>query len=134
AGVRRDQAISPTTRWPMGPQACPAPALPASARATRIRRSQTSAPLRMSRSCNKRSPSLHQGVPMHTFTLFNNEPDTLAVSEGQVIFNEGERADCMYAVIEGEVEIVRGSHVLETVPPGGVFGEMGILDHIPRSA
>lgn len=71
---------------------------------------------------------------MHTFTLFNNEPDTVEISEGQVIFTEGERADCMYAVIEGEIEIVRKDHVLETVLPGGVFGEMGILDHVPRSA
>ena len=73
---------------------------------------------------------------MYTFTLFNNEPDTLSVSEGQVIFSEGDTADCdcMYAVIEGEVEIVRRGALLETVPPGGVFGEMGLLDHAARSA
>ena len=73
---------------------------------------------------------------MHTFTLFNNEPDTVAITEGQVIFNEGETAecDCMYAVLEGEVEIVRNGALLETVPPGGVFGEMALLNHTSRSA
>lgn len=73
---------------------------------------------------------------MHTFTLFNNEPDTLAVKKGQVIFNEGDTAqcDCMYAVLEGEVEITKRGALLETVPPGGVFGEMGLLDHTARSA
>ena len=73
---------------------------------------------------------------MHTFTLFNNEPDTLAVREGQVIFNEGDTTDCtcMYAVIEGEVEIVRQGALLEIVPVGGVFGEMALLDHSARSA
>ena len=71
---------------------------------------------------------------MHTFTLFNNEPDTEAVREGQVLFEEGDTAECMYAVIEGEVEIARKGVVLEIVPPGGVFGEMAILDHVPRSA
>jgi len=29
---------------------------------------------------------------------------------------------------------VRDGKVIETVPPGGVFGELGMLDHQPRTA
>jgi CRP/FNR family cyclic AMP-dependent transcriptional regulator len=71
---------------------------------------------------------------MHTFTLFNHEKNTVAVREGEIIFEQGAAADCMYAVIEGEIEIVRDGAVLEVVGAGGVFGEMGLLDHAPRSA
>ncbi len=72
---------------------------------------------------------------MPTFTLFNNEPDVRTFSAGQLIFAEGQPDDdLMYAVSDGEVDIVRQQGVLETIPPGGVFGEMALLDDQPRSA
>ncbi len=72
---------------------------------------------------------------MPTFTLFNNEPDVRTFSAGQLIFAEGQPDDdLMYAVSDGEVDIVRQQGVLETIPPGGVFGEMALLDDQPQSA
>ena len=40
----------------------------------------------------------------------------------------------MYAVVEGEVQIVLRGQVLETVGEGGIFGELALLDYRPRSA
>ena len=72
---------------------------------------------------------------MPTFPFFKNEPDVRTVPANQVIFVEGQPADgLMYAVLEGEVEIVRQDRLLETIPAGGVFGEMALLDQQPRSA
>ena len=72
---------------------------------------------------------------MTAFTLFKNEPDVRIFSAGQSIFAEGQPDDdLMYAVLEGEVDIVRQQRVLETILPGGVFGEMALLDNQPRSA
>ena len=72
---------------------------------------------------------------MPTFSIFNNEPDVRSFQAGQAIFSEGQPDnDLMYAVLDGEVEIVRQQHLLETIPPGGVFGEMALLDDQPRSA
>jgi CRP-like cAMP-binding protein len=71
---------------------------------------------------------------MPTFTLFNNEPDIRAVPAGQAIFAEGDPGDQMYAVIEGEVEIARQGRSLGVIQPGGVFGEMALIDHQARSA
>ncbi len=72
---------------------------------------------------------------MSNFSLFNNEPDVRTFSAGQSIFIEGEPDnDLMYAVLEGEVDIIRQQRVLETIPPGGLFGEMALLDSQSRSA
>jgi len=72
---------------------------------------------------------------MPSFTLLNNEPDVRTFAAGQEIFAEGQPDDdLMYALLDGEVEIVRQQRVLETILPGGVFGEMALLDNQPRSA
>ena len=72
---------------------------------------------------------------MPTFTLFKNESNVRTFSAGQFIFAEGDPDDeQMYAVLDGEVDIVRHQRVLETILPGGVFGEMALLDNQPRSA
>ena len=64
---------------------------------------------------------------------------TIRVPAREIIFKEGEPGDAMYVVDEGSVEIVLGSldaeaRVLSHVGPGGVLGEMAILDDKPRSA
>ena len=72
---------------------------------------------------------------MHTFTIFNHEPDVRAFKVGQSIFVEGDASqDLMFAVLDGEVDIVRRQNVVATITPGGVFGEMALLDQLPRSA
>jgi len=54
--------------------------------------------------------------------------------QGKVIMVAGQTAALMYVVVEGRVEIsIRGA-VVERVGPGGVFGEMALVDQSPRSA
>jgi CRP/FNR family transcriptional regulator, cyclic AMP receptor protein len=53
---------------------------------------------------------------------------------GQTIFSEGTDGDVMYVVKEGEVEVKVHGHVVEVVGPGGIFGEMALIDQSPRSA
>jgi CRP/FNR family cyclic AMP-dependent transcriptional regulator len=53
---------------------------------------------------------------------------------GKVIMVAGQTGALMYVVLEGRVEIsIRGA-VIERVGPGGVFGEMALVDQSPRSA
>ncbi len=40
----------------------------------------------------------------------------------------------MYVVQEGEVDIVIRDQVVETVGPGGILGELALIDQGPRSA
>lgn len=53
---------------------------------------------------------------------------------GDVIFKDGDAPDKMYVVISGVVEIHLRDAVIETVPQGGTFGEMALIDSSPRSA
>jgi len=54
-------------------------------------------------------------------------------SAGSVIFEAGQPGDEMFVVEEGEVDIVIGDKVLETIVAEGFFGEMVLIDHEPRS-
>lgn len=71
---------------------------------------------------------------MTSFGLFTNEPDIRAVPAGQTIFAEGQPGDHMYAVVTGQVQIVRQGRALATIEAGGLFGEMALIDRQPRSA
>ena len=58
---------------------------------------------------------------------------------GANLFLEGERGDSLYIVADGEVVISRripgrGEILLATLPRGGVFGEMALVDDQLRSA
>ncbi|HZW74254.1 MAG TPA: cyclic nucleotide-binding domain-containing protein, partial [Caldimonas sp.] len=53
---------------------------------------------------------------------------------GKLIMREGERGVALYAVLEGRVAISIGDTVVERVGPGGVFGEMSLVDREPRLA
>ena len=60
------------------------------------------------------------------------------VAAGDLIFSEGDMADSAYLIETGAVEISLGRdgirQVLALLGPGEVFGEMGIIDNLPRSA
>jgi CRP-like cAMP-binding protein/HEAT repeat protein len=53
---------------------------------------------------------------------------------GEAICITGEAGDTMYGIIEGEVNVHRGSDTLATLQVGECFGEMAIIDGDPRSA
>lgn len=52
----------------------------------------------------------------------------------RVIMKEGEAGVFMYVVLSGRVAISIKSKVVEWVGPGGVFGEMALVDQSPRAA
>lgn len=71
---------------------------------------------------------------MATVSIFNHAEKVESFTQGQTIFEEGDLADCLYVVQEGEVDVYLEGRVVETVGPGGVIGEMALVDNEPRSA
>lgn len=59
-------------------------------------------------------------------------------ADGEIIFNEGDTTAEMYVISRGMVEITKhvGGHPirLATLERGSVFGEMSLLEGLPRSA
>lgn len=53
---------------------------------------------------------------------------------GTLIIKEGEPGNVMYIVKEGTVEVRAANRVLETVEPGGIVGEIALIDAKGRSA
>jgi signal transduction histidine kinase len=58
-------------------------------------------------------------------------------ADGAYLFREGDAADGVYLVLEGQVEIVRVAgtqeKILGAISPGNYFGEVAVLDGLGRS-
>jgi CRP/FNR family transcriptional regulator, cyclic AMP receptor protein len=63
---------------------------------------------------------------------------SVAVAHDQFFFREGEPADCMFVLEDGEAVVVKDhagrERVLRKVQRGDCFGEMSLMDLAPRSA
>jgi len=71
---------------------------------------------------------------VETLHLFRHASDTRALSAGEYLFRQGEAADLMYILVEGEVDILVEDTIVDTVGPETVLGEMAMIDAEPRSA
>jgi CRP-like cAMP-binding protein len=58
----------------------------------------------------------------------------LSYETGNTIVREGRVGILMYVVLKGKVVIRVGGNVVENVGPGGLFGEMALVDRTPRLA
>ena len=67
-------------------------------------------------------------------TLFGHETETRKLKPGDLLFHKGEKADALYIVKAGQLDIFDGDVVFETVGEGGIIGEMALVDQSPRSA
>lgn len=65
--------------------------------------------------------------------LFSNAKDRRTLAAGQVVFAIGDTGSHMFGVISGEIQLHDGERVVTTIGPGGVFGEMALIDNVPRS-
>jgi CRP/FNR family transcriptional regulator, cyclic AMP receptor protein len=66
--------------------------------------------------------------------LFRHDAETKSLEPGEFLFQKGDPAQHMYVVKSGELQIGDGNAIYETVMPGGIIGEMALVDGAPRSA
>jgi CRP/FNR family transcriptional regulator, cyclic AMP receptor protein len=66
--------------------------------------------------------------------LLQRAGEPQAYTAGETVFREGDEASCMYLVGSGAVEIQKDGRMLERIEPGGLFGEMALIEIESRSA
>lgn len=66
--------------------------------------------------------------------LARHELPTRRFLAGETLFLKGDEPAAMYVVKSGLVHLLSFGRILEDVGPGGMLGEMAIIDEAPRSA
>lgn len=66
--------------------------------------------------------------------LFRNSPEAETYPAGRVIFTAGDPGDRAFVVVEGEIELTLDDNLLGTIGPGGLIGEMSLIEQTHRSA
>jgi sigma-B regulation protein RsbU (phosphoserine phosphatase) len=73
-----------------------------------------------------------------TFTSLIRTGETLDLHPGDILIRQGDRSDCAYLVVEGELEIhVETTYAevpLAHVSAGALIGEIGVFAELPRTA
>lgn len=66
--------------------------------------------------------------------LENSDMPSRIVPAGEVILSQGSESKEMFIVRSGRAAISVNGQTVEEVGPGGIFGEMGLIDYESRSA
>lgn len=79
------------------------------------------------------------GVGIHEQHLMANRCEIVQYGPDEIVIEQGEVGNCLYAIIRGQVRILRRSSSrgwiqINTLGQGDVFGEIAILRDIPRTA
>jgi len=85
------------------------------------------------------SVPIFAGLDDNALKIFLEHANRLVVPDGGVIAREGETNHCMYLIEAGSVRIIKNfntpdSVTLAVLGPGEFFGEMCILESLPRCA
>jgi CRP/FNR family cyclic AMP-dependent transcriptional regulator len=66
--------------------------------------------------------------------VFDQETEVVTLASGEALFEKSEPGRLVYVVKTGDLQILDGNYVYETVSAGGIVGEMAMVDVSPRSA
>lgn len=77
--------------------------------------------------------TVFDGCPVALLSGLRPAPEELEVEPGETIVREGHVDHEWYVVLDGEVEIVRGTVSIGFLGPGDHFGEIALLGRTPRT-
>ena len=83
--------------------------------------------------------SLFGGLSDAHLSLIAELTEIREAAKDSFVFCEGEEGDAFYLILQGRIRISRriagvGEEALAVLEAGGYFGEMALLDDLPRSA
>ena len=77
---------------------------------------------------------LFEGLSKKELRLVSRLATPLEEPAGTVLVREGTTGREFIVVLAGEIEVRKGARVVATLGPGSYVGEIGLLDHRPRTA
>jgi CRP-like cAMP-binding protein len=77
---------------------------------------------------------LFHGIDGHGLEMLAGKATTVEFPSGHVIARQGEIGTGFFVVVDGSVRVVRDGDVVAKLGPGDFFGELSILDRMPRNA
>ena len=60
--------------------------------------------------------------------------DEITMTAGSVVVDQGQTGREAFVILSGDVTVKRAGRKITTLGPGGVVGELSLLDHGPRTA
>ena len=81
-----------------------------------------------------RSVPLFAPLPPTMVEQMAHKFEPASVAAGEAVVREGEVSDRFYVIESGEVEVTQDGRVIRTETVGDVFGEIGLLRDVPRTA
>jgi CRP/FNR family transcriptional regulator, cyclic AMP receptor protein len=77
---------------------------------------------------------LFQGIDAAGLASLAERATSVDFPAGHVIARQGEIGTGFFVIVEGSVRIVRDGTVVARLGPGEFFGELSVLDRMPRNA
>ena len=77
---------------------------------------------------------LFRGIDQEGLAALASKATQVDFPAGHVIARQGEIGTGFFVVIDGRVRVVRDGEVVATLGPGEFFGELSVLDRMPRNA
>ena len=77
---------------------------------------------------------LFRGIDSTGLAMLAERATQVDFPAGHVIARQGEIGTGFFVVIKGRVRVVRDGSVIATLGPGEFFGELSVLDRMPRNA
>jgi CRP-like cAMP-binding protein len=78
--------------------------------------------------------TLFQGLTKDELKDLAKLTEDLEVDTGKVLCREGETAQEFFVIIDGEAEATKDGRSLRTMSDGDFFGEIALLEDVPRTA
>jgi CRP/FNR family cyclic AMP-dependent transcriptional regulator len=77
---------------------------------------------------------LFQGVDAEHLAAVGDKATEIEFAAGRVIARQGEIGTGFFIVVDGRVKVIRDGEELAVLGPGDFFGELSVLDRMPRVA
>lgn len=77
---------------------------------------------------------LFQGISKESMARLATVTGEMESEPGQFIVLQGQVGTGLYVILEGSARVVRGSDELARLGPGDFFGELSVIDQMPRNA